>query len=638
MPRPKRDPVDSLGPVARKRAAKDQAKLNPGIEDWQAEREFLHPDVLTWAARMHVERGFSPIGWYENIIRGGINIRLKNRSGEGRVGIGKLVPRLWQRKMSRELIEWRRTQNTRWMELVFKSRQPGFTSYWNGFTWTDGVANPGSGALVAAHRDETLMAIQRNFRIFAGQDKDLGLAKRMSDKLFETPGGSYVRLVGANDSLARGDAIRHLHVTEADYVEGLEEALKSALPAVERTPFATVVLETTIQRNMQTDFRDFIERSRKGRTDYRIRFLSWMEDDDTTLSMTDAQARDFMASIDSVDNPVREYEQMLRDKHKLSAGQIAFWRSVLRQDAAGDLQAAIEILPPTLEDALEFTKGAEFFRPEAIEFYEKQIRPPMARYRVTHDGFTELRDSDYPGALQLWVWDQPAFGRVYRIGADSADAEKRVAVEGSESHLVVSDEDTGAVVAEWWGYTSATEFAAVLVQVARMYNKAEIVPEVGFSGEAVVDAIRKTFQYDRIYQREVFGQSGKPDVMIGVDGFATRSNTRDVLKDRIQEGINERLFDIPSRYLLDQLIAFGKRGGVKVRRRGNAKVVPDDGVIALGLTCFGHQKMARRQWLPKTPYVAPIVEAPRAQQRRGIRIEQPRHRPRFDPVWNTWRK
>lgn len=638
MPRKKKYAHDEIPAATVRKVIAEQAMLGPGRDEWLEEQKHLHTDALKWAAKTHIDRNFSPLGWYETIIRGGINIRLKDAGGQGRVGIGALVPRAWQRKLSRELIEWRRTQSSRWMELVVKSRQLGFTTYWDAFIWTDGIANPGAGAAVAAHRDETLMALQRNFRIFAGQNKDQGLARRMSDKLFETPGGAYVRLVGAGDDLIRGDSPRHLHISEADYVDDLAEALKSAVPAIERTQYATVVLETTIQRNISTGFKDFVEQCRKGRTDYKIRFISWLDDDTATLPMTPDQERDFMASIESVDNPVREYEQMLRDRMKLSAGQIAFWRSVLRQDAAGDLQAAIEIMPTSLDEALEFTKGTEFFRPEAVEFYEKQIRAPLARYRVTHDALIELGDTDFAGALQLWVWDQPAYGRKYRIGADSADAEKRTAIEGSESHLVVIDEDTGAVVAEWWGYTSATEFAAVLVDVAVRYNRAEIVPEVGFSGDAVVDAIRKTFQYHNVYQREIFGQSGKPDVMIGVDGFSSRSNTRDILKDRVQEGFNERLFDIPSRYLLDQLINFGKRGGVKVRRRGDANVLPDDGVIALGLTCFGHQKMASRLWKPKAPYVPSRVAVVAPKERRGIKIEQEHTGPRFDRIWQCWRK
>lgn len=636
MPRPKKDTrFDDINPAKARKAAAEQAKLEPWRPEWDKAIAEFADDPRQWAFGLKESRNFDPLGWYQRIVAGEIDCRLKDAAGQGMVGVGVLKPRQWQRKLSRDIVQWRRDASTRWMELVVKSRQLGFSTYWDAFLWTDGMSNPGAGAAVSAHQDSTLMALQRNFRLFAKQDKEAGVAKRMGDKLFETMKGSYVRLCGANDALIRGDSPRHLHISEADYVDDLEGTLRGAIPAVERTSFATVCLETTIQRNISTGFKDFIERCQKGRTDYRIRFISWLEDDTACVDMTERQQAEFMASIESAGNPVREYEQMLRDKLKLSAGQISFWRNVLRQDAAGDLQAAIEIMPTSLEESLEFTKGSEFFKPDAIEFYEKQVRPPQATYRVTYDG---IAPTDETRDRVLHVWDKPVYGRVYRIGADSADAEKRLSVEGSESHLVVTDEDTGAVVAEWWGYVSATEFAGILAQVQRMYNNAEIVPEVGpGGGDAVVDALRKIFGCSKIYQREVFGHVGKPQVMIGTDGFASRSNTRDILKDRIQEGVNERLFDIPSRYLLDQLIAFGKRGGAKVRRRDNAKVMPDDGVIALGLTCFGHQKMAGREWKPKAPYVPVVVDAKPVQQRRGIKIERDDKRPRWDSVWNTWR-
>lgn len=623
---------------AGERASREQEGLNPGMGDWRAELGELGEGVVGWARGVKRERNFDPLGWYEELVRGRIDCRLKDAAGGGRVGIGPLKPRRWQKRLSRELLEWRRTRTTRWMELVVKSRQLGFSTYWDAFIWADGLRNDAAGAAVAAHRDETLMALQRNFRIFAKMDKAAGVAKRMGDRLFETQGGSYVRLCGATDALIRGDSPRHLHVSEADYVEDLEEALKSALPAVERSQFATVVLETTIRRNMETEFKEFIERCRKGRTDYRVRFISWLDDDDATLPLTAEQEREFLASIDSVENHAREYERMLRDKLGLTAGQIAWWRQVLRQDAAGDVQAAIEIAPTSLEEALEFTKGNEFFRPDALEFYERNVRPALKRYRVTFDGFYEATEGEALGGNHLEVWRQPEHGKVYRIGADSADAEKRTMQDGSESFAVVLEEDTGAVCATWRGYTSASEFAAILAQVGERYNRACIVPEVAFGGDAVVDYLRKTVHYPNIYQRELFGRTGVAQVMVGTDGFAQRSNTRDILKDRVQEAVNERLFDIPSRYLLDQLVNFGKRGGAKVRRRGNANVMPDDGVIALGLTCFGHDKMVTRAWRPKSNYVAPVVRVEQPPTRGGIRIErEPRKELRYDPRSNSWR-
>lgn len=613
----------------------EQEALDPGAGAWRRELETM-PGVLDWARSIKKQRNFDPLGWYEHLIRGRIDCRLKDAAGEGRVGIGPLRPRPWQKRLCRDIIEWRRTQTTRLMELVVKSRQRGFSTIWDAFIWSDALCNPSAGAVVSAHRDDTLMALQRNFRIFAKQNKDQGMAKRMSDKLFETQQGAYVRLCGAGDSLGRGDAMRHLHISEADYVENLEDTLKSAMPAVERNQFATVVLETTIQRNMNTEFKDFVERCRTGQADYRIRFLSWAEDEESRLTLTPERRAEVMASIDSVDNHVREYEQMLRDKLHLDAEQIAWWRMVLRQEAAGDLQAAIEMAPTSLEEALEFTRGGEFFKPEAIEFYKRCTRPAMARYYVTFDGFKEV--DEHGGGNMLEVWHQPQYGKKYRVGADSADAEKRTMQEGSENFLVVMDEDTGTVCAIWHGYTSASEFGAILVQVAQRYNMAEIVPEVGFGGDAVVDFLRKTAQYPNIYQRELFGKTGVVSIAHGTDGFAQRSNTRDILKDRVQEGVNERLFDIPSRYLLDQLIQFGKRGGVKVRRRSGTRQLPDDGVIALGLCCFGHDNMARRHWQPKAVYVPAITSAPSRPTRGGIRIErEPKREMRYDPRTATWR-
>lgn len=635
-PKRTRQPAKPRKPKVSRSEAEQEA-LNPGMAAWRRELEVM-PGVLEWSRTTKSDRNFDPLGFYEHLIRGKLDCRLKDAAGEGRVGIGPLKPRPWQKALARDIIAWRQTQTTRWMELVVKSRQLGFSTFWDAFIWADALCNPGAGAAVAAHQDSTLMALQRNFRIFAKQNKDQGVAKRMSDKLFETLQGAYVRLCGANDALIRGDSPRHLHVSEADYVEDLEDALKSALPAVERSQFATVTLETTIQRNMNTEFKDFVERCRKGRTDYRIRFLSWIDDDTAQLTMDAKQQADFLASIDSSDNHAREYERMLRDKLGLSAGQIAWWRQVLRQDAAGDVQAAIEIAPTSLEEALEFTKGAEFFKPDAVEFYERNVRPPSWRYRMTFDGAHEVPVGDLVVGDILEVWHQPEHGKLYRIGADAADAEKRTVQDGSENFMVVLDEDTGTVCATWHGYTSASEFGAILAQVAERYNRACIVPEVAFGGDAVVDFLRKTAHYSNIYQREVFGKTGISQVMVGTDGFAQRSNTRDILKDRVQEAFNERLFDIPSRYLLDQLLNFGRRGGVKVRRRGNPNVLPDDGVIALGLTCFGHDKMAKRHWQPKANYVAPVIRVEKPAMRGGIKIERERKRElQYDPRSNSWR-
>lgn len=622
-------------------ARADAARIGRGELSWDEEiAAFGGPEFERWVAETKRKRTFDPVGWYKRILDGEIDCRLKDAAGQGRLGIGTLVPRPWQRKLSREIIEWRRTKTTRWLELVVKSRQLGFSTYWDAFLWTDCQCNPGSGAAVTAQDPGTLMALQRNFRVFTKQDKSEGLAKRASDKLFETPEGSYVRLEGADGSLLRGDAPRHIHVSEADYVDGLEEALKSALPAIERTQFATVVLETTIHRGMSTEFKDFIDRSRKGLTDYRIRFLSWLDDDEACLPLTAEEAADFAASIEADGNPVAEYERKLRDELNLSMGQIAYWRQVLRQDAAGDLQAVIEILPTSLEEALESSSDRAMFKPEAVEFYENQCCDPISRYVVSYDSPTKLRpfDTSIDSVREphVEVWYPPEARAQYSIGADCADAEDREAEEGSENFATVTNWANGDVCAIWHGYCSSTEFALVLAALHWKYNDCMIVPEWNGPGKAVIEALRSTFSVTNIYQRQKFGQI--IETIPGLYGFETRSNTRGILLDRVQSGINGKLFGLHSRTLLDHLKTLARNKGRKARRKGKASNDPDDGAISLGLSTFGHTNLVRGAWHPRVAF-QPTLIAPVPKRQSGIRIEDHRENrgPVYDPVGNRWR-
>lgn len=575
-------------------AAARRKRLDGDSLTWDDELKSLGTDVAAWARKLERERNFDPIGWYQDIIAGAVDIKQKDAAGIGMVGIAPMKPRKWQRQLSRELIDWRRTKTTRWMELVLKYRQAGYTTYWDAFLWRDISRNRGAGAAVSAHTNETLMALQRNFRVFAKQDKGEGLAKRMGDKLFESPNGSYVRLCGATDALIRGDSPRHLHVSEADYVVGLEEALQSAVPAIERTSFATVCLESTIRRGMGTEFKDFVERVHKGQTDYRIRFLEWHKDETCYVQFTDEQAKDFMASIDSANNPAREYEQMLRDKWKLSAGQIAFWRNVLRQDAAGNLQAAIEIMPVSLEEALEFTKGAEFLYTESLDWIRNMCRDPGSRMKMSVTGMVELDDPrDWRAQPHMLAWTRPEWGQQYVIGADIADeGERSVGEDGSENYAVVANVENGEVVAEWHGYATAPEFANVLHGMARWYNDALVVPEAN-RGLGVIRHLSDNLQYSNIYRRESFTSDA---VMQGeAFGFYTTAQTRPILVERVQDVVNNRKMLIRSKKMHEQLVGFADRRGRPQKKQAVGKVA-DDGCIALALATFGHDGLSSGRW------------------------------------------
>ena len=102
-------------------------------------------------------------------------------------------------------------------------------------------------------------------------------------------------------------------------------------------------------------------------------------------------------------------------------------------------------------------------------------------------------------------------------------------------------------------------------------------------------------------------------------------------------GINDRLFDIPSKALLDHVITFGKNKGKKARRRGKKDNPPDDGAISLALTTFGHDNLVKGRWRPKTAFKEVLI-APTPPRKRGFRIEMERPRRKtWDARFNRWR-
>ena len=235
------------------------------------------------------------------------------------------------------------------------------------------------------------------------------------------------------------------------------------------------------------------------------------------------------------------------------------------------------------------------------------------------------------------MWDEPRRGGVYRIGADCADEDERIAVEGSENAAVVIDEETGVVVALYHGYSNAHEFAMVLCELGKRFNNAQIVPEWNNAGRAVIDHLRTNLHYWNLAPRERFSYGHGVGFAEGQYGFDTRGNTRPILLDRLQLGVNSRLWHIPSQYILDCLKSLAKRNGRRARAGHGDD--PDDGAIALGLTGFGHDYLIQRMWSVKqleARSVLPLGQPSRVPG--GIRIESPRKRGLiFDQRFNTWR-
>lgn len=570
----------------------------------------LHPKWPAFQEQCKRERNYDPIGFLDYILSGQMQIQQRDSAGEGRGGMSAFVPRLWQMQILREIVEHRRTSRNRWLEIVVKGRQRGYSVLWDGFIWADCMVNPGIACEVTANQPKTLKALNQNFRNFAGRDKDEGKAERMADEIMETPGGSRVTLSNSNDSLGRGNSLTHVHISEADYIDDLQDALDSVLGSTVKNPWGSGVLESTVRRGSNSEFKDTIEETRKDQLrreankdsgiawmedDWRVRFLSWMSDETAVVTLTGKESSEFMALIDSSDNRARDYERELRDKHRCTPGQIAWWHLMWRQDARRNLQRMIEMYPTTLDEALSLVASASYFDKSAIDFYRAMCRDPIERYKVGYDGLKVCEPTARGPMMELWHQPNPRY--TYVIGADHADADTRVDERGSECYAIVLEVETGRQVAEYHGYVNTHEFAVALWRMAMWYNDAQIVPEVPVGGGGVVDALMNQLQYTNIFVRKKYGAI--IEVMHGTYGFDTKGGSRKVITGRMQDNFNSKTLGIYSHYLLDQLVEFGKRGGRPQKKQQRAGQVPDDGCMALALCMEGHDNAVHGTWLPK---------------------------------------
>lgn len=490
---------------------------------------------------------------------------------------------------------------------------------------SDTMLNAGFDSIVTAQDDDSLDKISTIYRNMFGrtrrEGRKQGKAERMGDRLFSSPLGSSISLQVADADLARSGSGTGLHVSEAGYIQNWNDAQDSMEPFLTDKWWRFWILETTLRRNNPGEFRDFIDGvMEKQFPPWEVHFTAWHANPDLV---------DYGEGLAEFCEHPPDYERMLVENLGLKWSQ-AHWYFTKRLSLRGSYEAMQEAYPSTLEEALFLGKGAAFFSADAIRWYTQHLQEPVQRLKMTSSGLRPFELGDSPLNPHVEVYEAPVFGAKYRGGADCADADERIAVEGSENACVIVNEDTGRMVAVYHGQSSANEFADVLHALGQRYNETDLTVEWNNAGRAVINRLREHHNYTHLYQRETFKYGVSQGVVPGAYGFDTRGHTRGILLDRLQLGVSNRLWTIPSKYVLDAVKVLGKRNGVKARQTSGDS--PDDGAVALALTGIGHDRLTSKAWLPKDIGALEVIEAAQEKPpaRRGIRIMNDRKKLSLD--------
>lgn len=579
-----------------RREANEEAKRDKVII------ERLGSDWLEWGNRVERDRGFDPLGFYRLAHTGEFLVQSESSSGEGVLGLQPFKPRISQDDDYLKILEHRRAvTDEKWRKLVYdekypdkkgerlgrllrlkiKARRFGATTGEVMRITGDGAANRGFGGMYTSYAKDGLDMLSEIIRTALGRDKEEGKAKGMAALRYETNTDSVFWLKLPSDDFGRGGYAFNLLLTEADYIDDVDAALDSIMPAVSKSPLAAVTLESTIRSGATTGFKNFVRKCLKGESAWQVEFLGWMQDDTAKLVPTAKELKKFKAV--KAMNAATELDQYILKLKQLGCTpeQFAWWWQRYLEDARESIPKMVEMYPSTVEEALDAAMGDDYYTEEGMKFLEDQRRPPVARYVMNAEAEPARKklpaDADHGIIPHMRLWYYPQRDKHYYMVCDPGTGKKH----GGDNFAVMLERETGKVMACFQATCSIYQFANALVEIGYMYGTALIVVENNKDGGLIENLnIRLKYPLAKLYHMEKFDRDDIREQ--NTIGFTMTRWSRQMAMDALQEVVNEKKLICPDSVLYDQLVLTNERRGQPVT--GNQKMIKkDDGAICLAI-------------------------------------------------------
>jgi len=245
------------------------------------------------------------------------------------------------------------------------------------------------------------------------------------------------------------------------------------------------------------------------------------------------------------------------------------WRD--EQDKVlGPSQAAQEC------DADFLTSGESVVDPQILSWYkENQVCEPVEKLGIDNN---------------LWIWEQPDYSKEYIVVADVARGDA-----ADYSATQVFEVKNMTQCAEYKGRLSTTDYGHFLIDLSTKYNDALLIVENNNIGWATIQTI-----IDRGY-KNLFYQSKDMQIVDVehqmsnkyraqdrnmVPGFSTTLKTRPLIIAKMDEYTREKLVNIKSARLIEELFVFIYKTGLINSRAEAMKGYNDDLVMSFAIALW----------------------------------------------------
>ncbi len=428
-----------------------------------------------------------------------------------------------------------------------------------------------------------------------------------SKKGFRLSNGSMLEQdTGENSNPGTSATLQGCHMSENSKWRDPESAETSLLNSIPRTGFIFVVKESTAKGINK--FANDCEQAEKGNTNWDFVFISWKDVSDCEAEMIVGEELDYT-----------DKERELIALYKLRPGHIKFRRSQIQ--FLGSESSFVQDYPLNsrepflltghsffpLEKVQERISEIRFFRdwktqnedymkrvyPDLLErvkhhpggerealarIDDRNVLPMMYTLHTNEDMVTHVHERNAlasDGALT--VFRLPQVESRYVVIVDVAEGINNTEYTSDNSIIEVLDTRRREQVAEWGGLFDEEVTAHYAVLIAKMYNNADIIPEMNNKCGGILLEKLMTSGYRKIFQRQTLsGQQVKSE-----PGWRTTVGNKSEVCGQYRLDFKNDDCWVHSLYLLEEMLFFVDNRG----KLGASSGHTDDRVMTLSVGC-----------------------------------------------------
>lgn len=381
------------------------------------------------------------------------------------------------------------------------------------------------------------------------------------------PRDNYYELISSNASSIRSSTVNVLLEDEVAFYTKPEQLEDAILPAMPDYGFSLIVYLSTVSDKKSTFFLEKIKAARDNPEDWSLIFVPWFFTypertigiDFDSLVLNDYE-KDVMV-------PAFEKEGLPKERW----GDCIDW---YRRRAQDGVAMKMEY-PTTLDEVLTIGEDERVFGGDSLEAQENNIEEPIY-YRLITDNLTGKVEAQKTEASPFVIYRSPVYGRRYRIAVDPITAQS-----DTSDFFVMQVFDTQSheqmAVFHGKGYDDDT-YADYAVAMARIYNNAEICPEINVAS-GFIAGVNNRHYYHWFYANEKARKNREI-------GLRTTASSKERMVDQLKTLLDRGLIKVHDRETLNELNNFVKK--VRVRSDGGKSIymaakgkTHDDLVMAL---------------------------------------------------------